>query len=98
MLGWIARIALFTAMRQGEILSLRLSQVILARRIVRLDHTKNGDSRIAPLSHEAAAVFRAAMEHVTAQAVLSPLPFYGETRKDKHRRCRTWCTGYGPRQ
>ncbi len=39
-LGWSVRIALYTAMRQGEILSLTLDQIDLQRRVVRLNETK----------------------------------------------------------
>ena len=45
MLGWIVRIAVETGMRSGEILGLRLSQVDLKRRIVRLSDTKNDSAR-----------------------------------------------------
>jgi len=61
MLGWVVRIALLTGMRQGEILSRRKKQVDLERRVVRLDQTKNGDSRVVPLSREAVAVFQTAL-------------------------------------
>ena len=86
MLGWIVRIALHTAMRKGEILSLRRDQVDLARRIVRLEQTKNGDSRLVPLSRPAAEVFREALAHVKHETVKSPLLFYGEPGKDDRRR------------
>ena len=86
MIGWIARIALHTAMRKGEIVSLRRNQVDLARRIVRLEHTKNGDSQLVPLSHQAAAVFREALTHGMHEAVVSPLLFYGDPGKDRRRR------------
>ncbi len=50
MLAWAVRIALYTTMRQGEILSLTRDQVDLQRRIVRLSETKNGSARTVPLS------------------------------------------------
>jgi len=86
MLGWIVRIALLTGMRQGEILSLRCDQIDLERRIVRLERTKNGSARIVPLSREATAVFRQALQHPLRQTVDSPLLFYGEPGKDGRRR------------
>lgn len=48
-------VALETAMRRGEILSLNRSCVDLAQRVVHLTHTKNGDSRDVPLSARAVA-------------------------------------------
>ena len=86
MLAWIERIALHTAMRQGEILSLERRQVDLARRVVRLQRSKNGDSRTVPLSQVAVTVFREAMEHASSLGVQSPLLFYGEPGKDGRRR------------
>lgn len=86
MLGWIVRIALHTAMRKAEILSLRRNQVDLRRRVVRLERTKNGDSRLVPLSLEATAVFREALAHPEHEVVDSPLLFYGSPGKDKRRR------------
>lgn len=50
MLGWIVRIAVETGMRSGEILGLRLSQIDIRRRIVRLSDTKNDSARTVPLS------------------------------------------------
>jgi integrase len=60
MLGWAVRIALHTAMRQGELLSLTLDQVDLQRRVVRLNESKNGSARTAPLSKRAVRVLRQA--------------------------------------
>ncbi len=53
MLGWIVRIALHTAMRAGEIATLRRNQVDLTKRTVTLDETKNGSVRTVPLSRSA---------------------------------------------
>ena len=52
MLGWIARIALYTCMRAGEIKSLTRQQVNLQKRTVHLSETKNGSSRTVPLTRE----------------------------------------------
>lgn len=49
-------LALETAMRQGEILSLERRQVDLKKRIARLSRTKNGDDRSVPLSKRAAGL------------------------------------------
>ncbi len=86
MLAWVARIALSTAMRQGEILSLRRQQVDLLRRVVRLQRSKNGDSRTVPLSQTALAAFHQAMEHAANLDVSSPLLFFGEPGRDGRRR------------
>ncbi|MCP5157360.1 MAG: site-specific integrase, partial [Ectothiorhodospiraceae bacterium] len=86
MLGWIVRLALLTAMRQGEILSLRRVQVDLPRRVIRLDETKNGERRLVPLSTRAAEICSAAIRHATATGVHTPLLFYGEPGQDGRRR------------
>lgn len=52
-LAYAFLIALETAMRQGEILSLTKPATFLRQRFVRLDVTKNGDSRDVPLSRRA---------------------------------------------
>jgi len=60
--GWLApivRFAIETGMRQGEILGLRWSDIVLKRRIARLGDTKSGDPRTVPLSTRALAVLRA---------------------------------------
>jgi len=61
MVGWIVRVALWTAMRQGEILSLTADQVDVEGRAVHLSQTKNGSRRTVPLSSRAAEVLRAAL-------------------------------------
>lgn len=55
----IVRIALETAMRRSEILSLRWENVDLKRQLAYLEDTKNGDSRTVPLSSRAAVVLKA---------------------------------------
>ncbi|MCP5152509.1 MAG: tyrosine-type recombinase/integrase [Chromatiales bacterium] len=89
MLGWIVRIALYTAMRKSEILTLHRSQIDLERRIVRLDHTKNGDARTVPLSRKARIVLAWAMRHtnrLTLSGVRTPLLFFGDPGRDRRRR------------
>jgi integrase len=61
MLGWIVRVALHTGMRLGEIVSLRVDQIDLDRRVLRLTQTKNGTSRTVPLTRAATEVFAAAL-------------------------------------
>ncbi|MEM5449106.1 tyrosine-type recombinase/integrase [Paraburkholderia guartelaensis] len=51
-------IAVETAMRRGELISLGPAQVDLAKRVARLSMTKNGSSRDVPLSSKAIAVFK----------------------------------------
>lgn len=46
-------LAIATAMRKGEILSLQWRDIHLERRVAHLDMTKNGDARDVPLSKEA---------------------------------------------
>lgn len=53
------QLAVETAMRQGELLSLRWSDVDLARRVALLRDTKNGEPRAVPLSSRAVAVLQA---------------------------------------
>ena len=50
-------IAIETAMRAGEIVSLDWRQVDLAKRVVKLEDTKNGDRRDVPLSTKAITLF-----------------------------------------
>lgn len=51
-------IAVETAMRRGELISLSPAQVDLTKRVARLAMTKNGSSRNVPLSRKAIAVFQ----------------------------------------
>jgi len=57
-LGSVVRLALATAMRQGELVGLTWSQVSLVRRTLLLTDTKNGDTRTIPLSGQAIQVLR----------------------------------------
>jgi len=56
-LGWLVRIAVETGMRSNEIVSLRMTQVDLSRRVVRLADTKNESARTVPLTREVTRVF-----------------------------------------
>ena len=53
------RLAVATAMRQGELLGLAWANVDLKNRVALLELTKNGNARAVPLSSEAAAVLAA---------------------------------------
>lgn len=85
MLGQAVRIALYTAMRQGEILSLTRSQVDIKRRIIRLSNTKNGSARTVPLSKRATAILAKAMDNPTRPSD-TELLFFGEPGRDGVRR------------
>ena len=85
MLGWIARIALYTGMRAGEIKSLTRSQVDLEKRTVHLTETKNGSSRTVPLTRQAMEIFRAALNH-PVRPLDTGLIFWGEPGRDGIRR------------
>jgi integrase len=85
MLGWIARIALFTAMRAGEIKSLTRQQVNLQKRTVLLTETKNGSARTVPLTREAAEIFRLALSNPVRPLKID-LIFWGEPGRDGVRR------------
>jgi integrase len=57
-LDHVVRLALETAMRQGEIVSLAWKHVDLIRRVAYLPDTKNGEARAVPLSTVAAETLR----------------------------------------
>jgi len=65
-------LALETAMRRGELLSLRWSHVNLDQRIATLDLTKNGDRRVVPLSTKAVETLLA-MRPSDANAKVFPI-------------------------
>ena len=56
--GWAVLVALETAMRMGEICSLVVGEFHAKERYVYLDDTKNGDSRMVPLSTKALQYFK----------------------------------------
>jgi integrase len=85
MLGWIVRTALHTGMRQSEIQSLRLSQVDLDKRVIRLAVTKNGSARTVPLTKAATSVLRKAMKN-PARPKDVDLVFFGAPGWDGVRR------------
>jgi integrase len=85
MLGWIARIALYTGMRAGEIKSLTRRQVNLEKRTVYLSETKNGSPRTVPLTKKAENIFRMALNN-PVRPFDTDLLFFGEPGRDKVRR------------
>jgi len=58
----IVALAVETGMRRGELLSLTVSNVDLTHKKVKLDKTKNGDSREVPLSPAAVDILKTVLE------------------------------------
>jgi len=85
MFGWIVRIAIETGMRLSEIITLRIRQVDIDRRVVRLDHTKNSSPRTVPLTSEATRLFAEALAN-PLQPAETQLVFFGEPGRDGIRR------------
>lgn len=63
----LVQIALETAMRQSELLSLYWSDINLTKAVIRLGDTKNGTTRDVPLSKRTIAVLEALPRYVTGQ-------------------------------
>ncbi|MFW2440675.1 MAG: tyrosine-type recombinase/integrase [Arenicellales bacterium] len=85
MLGWIARIALYTGMRAGEIKTLTHKQVNMDNRTIHLTETKNGSVRTVPLTRAATEVFRTALNN-PIRPIDTDLIFWGEPGRDGKRR------------
>ena len=68
----LAELAIETAMRQGELLSLTAADVDLEKRIARLKDTKNSERRDVPLSSRAVELIRALPRPLEATAPLFP--------------------------
>lgn len=85
MLKWIVELAIETGMRRSEITSLKLEHVDMARRIVRLLDTKNGEPRTVPLSRRATEVMREAISN-PVRPDDTRLIFFGEPGRDGQRR------------
>ena len=68
------QLALATAMRRGELLSLRWEDVDLQNRTAFLSDTKNGDSRTVPLSTAAVQVLAELPRHISG--VVIPVKFF----------------------
>lgn len=74
-----------TGMRSGEILGLRLNQVDIKRRIVRLSDTKNDSARTVPLTQNATRVFQEVLTRPLRPSDCALL-FFGEAGRDGERR------------
>jgi len=83
-LAWVTELALETAARVEEILSLELRDVHLERRIMILRDTKNADTRGVPLTIRATEIFQEAIAHYPRGD--SPLIFPGNPGRDGMRR------------
>ena len=69
----LASLAIETAMRQGELLSLTWADVDLQRRIAHLKDTKNSEPRDVPLSTRAIEILKATPRSLEKTAPLFPL-------------------------
>lgn len=71
--GWLKPVILLTietAMRRGEVAALRIEDINLEKRIATLHETKNGDSRLVPLSSRAIQAIKVLMnERVNGRLV-----------------------------
>lgn len=76
-------LALETAMRRGEMLSLRWENIDLAKRTAFLPDTKNGESRTIPLSTAAIRVFQSLPSAIDGRVFLTT----GEAVKQSFTRC-----------
>ncbi|MES2319777.1 MAG: site-specific integrase [Pseudomonadota bacterium] len=85
MLAWIVTVAIETSMRQSEILNLRVQDVDLGSRIVRLADTKNNTARTVPLSAVATATLQWAKDNPLRPSD-TDLVFFGEPGRDGKRR------------
>ena len=83
-LAWVTILALETAAREMEILTLRVSDVFIDRRIAIFRDTKNGETRTIPLSRTAQEVLREAITHYPREG--TDLIFPGEPGRDGKRR------------
>lgn len=92
MLAWIAELAIATAMRYSEIVTLEEDQINFQNRTILLTKTKNGSERTVPLSLKAAALLKEAVNCPLRKE--SHLLFPGNTGKDGTRKPiiinRTW--------
>jgi integrase len=70
----VVQLALATAMRRGELLSLRWEHIDLTGRTAFLPDTKNGDSRTVPLSSVAVQVLEQLPRHISG--VVIPVKFF----------------------
>lgn len=81
MLAMIVKIALYTGMRHSEIVNLTRSQISLKNKTIFLPDTKNGTSRIVPLSNKTLEVLNEAINFPIRHSD-TELLFFGEPRKE----------------
>ena len=84
-LGWMVRLALYTAMRLGEVSNLTRQKINLEKRTIFLSDTKNNESRTVPLTNKALKVINEVLNH-PIRPVDTNLLFYGEPGRDKKRK------------
>ncbi len=84
-LGWIVRLALYTAMRKSEITSLTFEQVNLDAGTLFLPDTKNNSVRTVPLTNKALAAIKEAIEFPLRPKDTN-LIFYGSPCRDGTRK------------
>lgn len=85
------QLALETAMRRGELLSLRWDNIDLQGRTAFLPDTKNGDSRTVPLSTAAVQVLQGLPKHISG--VVIPVKFFSLDAAFKRARKRAGLEG-----
>lgn len=83
-LGWIVRLALYTAMRKSEITSLTRNQINLNKKTILLPDTKNNSVRTVPLTNKAYQSIKEALSH-PIRPIDTNLIFPGEPGKDGKR-------------
>ena len=83
LLAWVTELALETVAREMELLSLRVQDVHLDRRIATFADTKNNESRTIPLSRRAVEILREALDYPREG---TDLIFPGEPGRDGGRR------------
>lgn len=83
-LGWIVRIALYTAMRKSEITSLTRNQINLEKKTILLPDTKNNSVRTVPLTNKAFQTIKTALSH-PIRPIDTNFIFPGEPGRDGKR-------------
>ena len=94
-LAWIVKLALYTAMRRGEILSLTKNDINLSKRVITLRDTKNHSVRTVPLTDNAFQTIKEALKF-KLRPKDTMLLFYGEPGREGLRKGytinRVWAT------
>ena len=84
-LGWIVRLALYTAMRKSEVTSLTRAQINLSKRTILLPDSKNNSVRTVPLTDKAYKTIKSALAH-PIRPIDTKLVFSGEPGLDGQRK------------